>query len=551
MRRVRVLTLCVCGAVVPAIAQQSQSTLTGNLSGSGTTNCSPNGSTSSPDAFSGYLIATVQPALSSLVTAGGSFSGTSLWAGSDTACQKTRANNFTGTISGAVSPGGAVSFTFSVPSQGLTGSGTGTATASTASLTGKFSVPPDSQGNSDSGSFSLTLFSGGTTLIGAFNGGGTIYCQKGPGPTSPSTFSTFVIATVQPALSSLVTAGGSFSGTLNGGGSSIQGSPPCPATLAANLSGTISGTVSPGGSVSWTFTMNTVDGHGNSGTFGGSGGGTTKALTANLSFFDPTEQPTPQYASVFLTSLDFAVSAAPAITTGGIVPVYSAATTIQQGEWVSIYGTNLASGTFTWNGDFPKSLGGTSVTINGNLAYLWYVSPTQINLQAPNDTATGTVPVVVTTVSGSQTSTVTLAQFGPSFSLLDAKHVAGIILRSNGSGAYGGGTYDIIGPTGSSLGYPTVAAKGGDGVVLFGVGFGPTNPAVLAGQVFSGAAATANPVGLLINNASVSPAFSGLSSAGLYQLNVTIPTGLGTGDVSLRASVGGLQTPSGVVISLQ
>ncbi len=42
----------------------------------------------------------------------------------------------------------------------------------------------------------------------------------------------------------------------------------------------------------------------------------------------------------------------PAITTGGIVPG-----TIQPGEWVSIYGINLASGTATWNGDFPLSLG--------------------------------------------------------------------------------------------------------------------------------------------------------------------------------------------------
>jgi uncharacterized protein (TIGR03437 family) len=74
---------------------------------------------------------------------------------------------------------------------------------------------------------------------------------------------------------------------------------------------------------------------------------------------------------------------------------------------------------------------------------------------------------------------------------------------------------------------------------------------VLAGQVFSGAAATTNSVKLVINNVSVTPAFAGLSSAGLYQINLTVPSGLGTGDVSLLASVGGVQTPSGIVISLQ
>ena len=69
------------------------------------------------------------------------------------------------------------------------------------------------------------------------------------------------------------------------------------------------------------------------------------------------------------------------------------------------------------------------MSIDGKAAYLAFVSPGQINLQVPNDTASGAVPAVVTTAFGSAASTVTLAQFGPSFFLLDAKHVAGIILQ--------------------------------------------------------------------------------------------------------------------------
>jgi uncharacterized protein (TIGR03437 family) len=241
----------------------------------------------------------------------------------------------------------------------------------------------------------------------------------------------------------------------------------------------------------------------------------------------------------------------PVVNVGGIVPVYSASSTIQPGSWVSIFGNNLAPAAATWNGDFPVSLGGTSVTINGKPAYLWYVSPTQINLQAPDDTASGSVAVVVTTSSGTVTSSVTLGQFGPSFSVLDGKHVAGIILRSDGSGGYGGGTYDIVGPTGTSLGYKTVAAKAGDVLELFGVGFGPTSPAVPAGKVYSGAAPTIGSVSLSINNIQVTPGFSGLTSAGLYQINLTLPAGLGSGDVPLQAIAGGSQTPSGVVLSVQ
>ena len=240
----------------------------------------------------------------------------------------------------------------------------------------------------------------------------------------------------------------------------------------------------------------------------------------------------------------------PSISSAGVVPLDSTASTIQPGEWVSIYGTNLASSAVNWTGNFPTSLGGTSVKINGRAAYLSLVSPGQINLQAPDDTTTGPVPVVVSSASGSATSIVTLGQFAPSFGLLDSKHVAGIIPRSDGSGAYGGGTYDILGPTGSSLGYPTAAAKAGDTVELFGVGFGPTTHSVPAGQTFSGAVSTTYAVNLLIDNIGVNPSFAGLSSAGLFQINLTVPSGSGGGDVPLQASVAGVRTQSGVVISL-
>ena len=244
-------------------------------------------------------------------------------------------------------------------------------------------------------------------------------------------------------------------------------------------------------------------------------------------------------------------SITPFISPNGIVPIYSVTSTIQPGEWVSLYGSKLATSPTVWNGDFPISLGGTSVTVDGKPAYLWFVSPGQINFQAPDDLAIGVVPVVVTTAAGRVTSKVTVSTFAPSFSLLDSSHVAGIILRSNGSGAYGGGTYDIIGPTENSHGYATVPAEPGDSVELFGVGFGPTSPTVPAGRPFTGAAPTTNSVQLAINGVTVIPSFVGLSSAGLYQVNFTMSPAIGTGDVSLVAVVSGVRTQSGVMISLQ
>ncbi len=233
-----------------------------------------------------------------------------------------------------------------------------------------------------------------------------------------------------------------------------------------------------------------------------------------------------------------------------VVPVYSTVSIIQPGEWITIYGSNLSVGNAVWNGDFPLSLSGTSVEINGKSAYLSFVSPDQINLQAPDDTATGTVSVVVTSTSGRATGTVTMGQFAPSFNLLDERHVAAVILRTNGLGAYGGGAYDILGPTGDCFGYRTVAAQPGDVVELFGVGFGPTTPTVLAGKIFSGAAPTNNPVTVYINNFPITPTFVGLSSAGLYQINLIVPPGLGEGDVPIQAMVGGMQTQPGVLFSL-
>jgi uncharacterized protein (TIGR03437 family) len=242
----------------------------------------------------------------------------------------------------------------------------------------------------------------------------------------------------------------------------------------------------------------------------------------------------------------------PFISRNAIVPLNSSSPRVQQGEWVSIYGSDLAKSTVVWNGDFPTSLGGTSVTFDGKPAYLWFVSPGQINLQVPDGMHSDPVPVVVTTANGSYQSAVNASYAGPSFNLLDGEHVAGIILRSDGSGAYGGGTYDILGPTGTSLGYPTVAAKADDTVELFGVGFGPTDPEVPAGQAFSGAAPVSFGISLAINNVKVAPSFTGLVGAGLYQINVTIPPGLGSGDVSLQVTTyDGQQTPSGVVMPLQ
>jgi uncharacterized protein (TIGR03437 family) len=48
------------------------------------------------------------------------------------------------------------------------------------------------------------------------------------------------------------------------------------------------------------------------------------------------------------------------------------------------------------NGQMPTQLGRVSVAVNGKPAYVYYISPAQLNILTPPDALTGPVNVVVT-----------------------------------------------------------------------------------------------------------------------------------------------------------
>src|SRR5258706_6533522 len=79
---------------------------------------------------------------------------------------------------------------------------------------------------------------------------------------------------------------------------------------------------------------------------------------------------------------------------------------VAPGAWTTIFGDNLAAATRTWNaadivdGKLPASLDGVSVTINNKPAAVQFISPKQINVQAPSDDSTGPVQVTVTNPDG-------------------------------------------------------------------------------------------------------------------------------------------------------
>jgi uncharacterized protein (TIGR03437 family) len=254
-------------------------------------------------------------------------------------------------------------------------------------------------------------------------------------------------------------------------------------------------------------------------------------------------------AQVSVNSVPAPPAGAPSVLLNGIVPVYGTVPIVEPVSWISIYGTNLAGSTATWNGDFPTSLAGTTVTINGAPAYLWYVSPGQINAQVPNETVVGAVNAVVNNGSASAASTAVLAQTGPSLSLFDSRYPAAVILTPDGSGAYGNGAYDLLGPAGY-FSFKTRPAKVGETLELYGVGFGPTNPGVAAGQPYNGVANSAYSVSVLIGGAPATVPFSGMTSGAVYQIDVVVPN-VTSGDQILDASVLGVHAQPNIYVPVQ
>ncbi len=92
-----------------------------------------------------------------------------------------------------------------------------------------------------------------------------------------------------------------------------------------------------------------------------------------------------------------AASTLPLIESGGVVSAsaFGEFTSAAAGTWIEIYGSNLASDTRSWTGadfngnDAPTSLDGTSVTIAGQLGFVDYISPTQVNALIPSNVPTG------------------------------------------------------------------------------------------------------------------------------------------------------------------
>jgi uncharacterized protein (TIGR03437 family) len=230
-------------------------------------------------------------------------------------------------------------------------------------------------------------------------------------------------------------------------------------------------------------------------------------------------------------------AAAPAISQ--VVNAASFQPGIEAGSWVMIQGVGLANGTRVWqtsdfNGnDLPTQLDGVSVTIDGIPAYVEYISPTQINVQAPSDSTLGNVQVVVDNNGAlSAPATAQLQAAAPAFFMSPSYNVYASVIPG------------YIPVTASTPAMP------GDLVVLWCTGLGPTNPPTPAGTIVIGAPATAALPAVTVGGMQVPVVSSVLTTgtAGLYQITIRLPADLPSGTIPIQAMIGGASTQSGVTL---
>jgi uncharacterized protein (TIGR03437 family) len=247
---------------------------------------------------------------------------------------------------------------------------------------------------------------------------------------------------------------------------------------------------------------------------------------------------------LFLTVGSTLSGQTPTIT--GVSNNASGAPAIESGSWVSIYGTGLAATTRSWQAsDFignglPTTLDGVSVQIDGKKAAISYVSPGQLNVQAPTDTVTGPVQVQVNNSLGTATGTATLQNYSPAFFTFQTKYAAAV---HNSDGVY-------VAPAGSFGSAATSRpAQFGESLQIYATGLGPTTPAVPAGQLVAKSAPLSDLTQLhvTIGGVAATVQYAGIVLAGEYQINAIVPQ-VANGDQPILATIAGVSSQTGVSI---
>jgi uncharacterized protein (TIGR03437 family) len=207
----------------------------------------------------------------------------------------------------------------------------------------------------------------------------------------------------------------------------------------------------------------------------------------------------------------------------------------------TIYGQNLAFDTASANpanGVLPTEMDGVSVNVNGTLANLFFISPTQINFLIPYNLTPGVVLIVVERQSAA----------GPTVQ---------VQLNATAPGMFIYNGFAIATHVNGTLISPASPATSGEIIVIYVVGLGRTNPDTYSGRLAPFAASiVAAPQLQVLLAGKVCPAanilYAGLAPtfAGLYQINLIVPP-LTPANPEIRISVGAPISPASVLLALQ
>ena len=298
-------------------------------------------------------------------------------------------------------------------------------------------------------------------------------------------------------------------------------------------------------------TIQTVAGNGKVGSIGDGG----PALQAELD--SPRQVAVGTFGNIYIAdSLNNAIRklTPTSPTVGHVVNAFGNSQLIAQNTWVAIQGSNLSQpgdsriwgGSDFVNGQMPTTLDGVSVTLLGAnnyqaKAYVYYISPTQINILTPPDLQPGTVQVQVTNNGVQSAPGVTAVQsISPSLFVFNG---GPYVIAEHAS------TGGIVGPATLYPGSST-PAKPGELLAVYANGFGPTSVPVTSGSSMQGGTLTTLPV-ITIGGIQATVQFAGLIAPGLYQLNVYVPQGAVSGDNAITVSYSGQSAQAGTLLTVQ
>jgi uncharacterized protein (TIGR03437 family) len=180
-----------------------------------------------------------------------------------------------------------------------------------------------------------------------------------------------------------------------------------------------------------------------------------------------------------------------------------------------------------------------------------FVSSKQINFLVPAGTSMGQVPVIVR--NGDVASVQVMVQNGAVLSALYALPLsvptaslryyatAVAITLDNGRAVFVGNK--------AADTRVTRAARPGETLQLFAMGLGPTVPEFYTDRLLSSVLPLRDPVSVPFAETFARVLFAGLSSSGLYQINVEIPSTLAPSEVTVKVEVGGIKNRNNVYMN--